>query len=382
MLYRPLGRTGVKLSVLGFGTGHLPEVEDGGHRRIDVESAVKLMHRAFALGINYVDTAYGDHGGESERIVGQALKGWRNKIYLSTKSPSYLVKKPGDFFRYLEEQLKRLEVDFIDFYHLHGIGYNSCLEIESKAGWLEEAQKAKEEGLIKHISFSLNAPPEDLKKLVDMGIFSSVLCRYNLLDRKNEEAIHYVARKGIGVLVMEPFGGGKVIGLPDKFREQISSRVQNNVEMALRFVLTNPDVTCALSGMTNLEMLEENIFYAGNPDPLPSRELEKIERLLNNLRKKADVYCTGCEYCLPCPQDVNIPYIFELYTYLRVYELEDYARKMYAKIESDPWIKGKNALACFECGLCEQKCPQMIEIRTQLKEAHRLLSPYYRGKQK
>jgi len=379
MLYRPLGKTGIKLSTLGFGTQRLPKHKSVTSRP-DPDLSIKLMRHAFELGVNIVDTGYNHCNGDGEKIVGHALRGWRHEVYLSSKSPSHLIKKPGDFSKYLKAQLNRMSLDHIDLYHLQGVTYHTVQDIENNTGWLEEAQRAKEKGLIRYISFEAGGTPNDLKQLVNMGIFSSVSCSYNILDRKYEKAMEYAAKNGLGVIVKNPLGGGAVRGLPKKFRDQMNVDVQNNIDLGLKFVLANPDVSCALSEISGMEMLEEKIFYAGNPTQLSSGDMVKIERVINKLQKLADLYCRECNQCLPCPRGVNIPYIFALYKYLRVYELEDFAQEAYDKMETDSWIPGKNALSCYECGFCEQKCPQEIKVISQLKESHKALSSSRRKK--
>ena len=373
MQYRIYGNTGIKLSALGFGAMRLPEVELNGVKQIDEEKAVQTIRRAFGLGVNYIDTAYLYHDGHSEVVVGKAIKGWRDRIFISSKSPAQFIKKPGDYRRILEEQLSKLQEDYLDFYYFHGISHQSFTEIDKKANWLKEAGQAKAEGLIKHITFSFHAPPEELIQLVDLSVFEGVLCQYNFLDRSNEEAIAYAKSKGLGVTIMGPVGGGRIAGLPEKICRELGLPVENNVELALRFVLTNPNVTCALSGMGSLQMVEENARCAGNTEPLKPKEVGAINALMEKYRKLADLYCTGCQYCLPCPKGIDIPAIFNLYNYHNVYGLKDYARENYAGYGKQPWLPKLKADACGECGACEQKCPQKIAIRQQLKEAHRVL---------
>jgi predicted aldo/keto reductase-like oxidoreductase len=370
MQYRDYGNTGIKLSALGFGAMRLPEVERNGKKRIDEEKAIEAIRRAFELGVNYIDSAYFYHDGYSEALVGKAIKGLRNRICLSTKSPGHLVEKPGDYRRILEEQLTRLQVDYLDFYYFHGIGYQTFMETDKRSNWLKEAAQAKAEGLIKHITFSFHAPPQEMIQLIDLGIFSGVLCQYNFLDRSNEEAIAYARSKGLGVVIMGPVGGGRIAGLPEKIRRELNLPVESNVELALRFVLANSNVTCALSGMGSLQMVEENARYAGNAEPLKPEEVEAINILMQKYRKLADLYCTGCKYCLPCPKGIDIPSIFSLYNYYNVYGLKDYARENYAGFGKSPWLPEIKADACIQCGACEKKCPQKIKIREQLKEAH------------
>ncbi len=377
MLYRTLGKTGIKLSVLGYGTKYLPENESNGKRWISIDNSIKTMHRSFELGVNHIDTSYIYNNGLSETAISQALKNWQDKVYLGTKTPTKLIKKPGDYRKYLEEQLSRLNVDYIDFYYFGQVDYQTFLLIDKKTNWIKEAKKAQEEGLIKHIGLSFNAPPEEMKLMVDMKLFSVISCAYNLLNRKNSIAIEYAANKGVGIIAAKPLAGGKIVLLPDKFRTEIKCSARNNVELGLSFAIGNPHITATLSSMKNLEMVEENIFYTANSTPITEEELKKINNYMDEIQEKADNICTGCKYCLPCPQEVNIPYIFGLYIDHRIYELKDYACQMYGDLETNPDISGKNALSCFQCGLCLQKCPHNIEISTQLKEAHKTLSPYY-----
>lgn len=340
---------------------------------IHMDKAVELLQYGFQRGINYVDTAYFYNGGMSEVAVGKAIKGWRDRVYLSSKSPGHLLKKRGDYRRVLEEQLQRLQEDNLDFYHFHGIGYQNWLDLDAKTGWIKDAQDAQAEGLFKYMSFSFHSAPDDIKKLADTGLFTSLLCQYNLLDRANEQAMAYAHNKGLGVMIMGPVGGGRIAGFPEKLQRELNLPVGNNVEMALRFVLANPHVDCALSGMGTKAMVDENISYAGNAAPLSAEEIEKINGLMVKLKKMADLYCTGCKYCLPCPEGIEIPAIFELTNYYKVYGIKEHAMDTYAQYGVNPWLPKVKADACTKCGQCEERCPQHIEIRKQLEESHSLL---------
>ncbi len=368
MQYREFGSTGIRISALGFGAMRLPEIEENGTYRVDEERALAVITRAFELGVNYIDTAYGYCHGNSEIVVGKALKGWRDKVYLSTKIPTWLVKDRGDYRRFLEEQLRKLDVDYIDFYHFHALNQERWENYVLKYNLLDEAQKAKEEGLIKHISFSFHDRPEVLKQLVDVGIFSSLLCQYNLLDRVNEEAIAYAQKKGVGVVVMGPVAGGRLAASSPVIQRLLEGRTVSTPELALRFVLANKNVSCALSGMNTIEMVEQNAAAASLDTPLTEEELERINKAMEENQRLADLYCTGCDYCMPCPNGVNIPLNFRLMNYHRVYGLTEYAREQYKKIGTVEELKGKRAEDCIECGICETKCPQKIEIRKQLRE--------------
>lgn len=363
MQYTPFGTTGFNISRLGFGAMRLPMMDVDGKQIVDEDKAIPMIHRAFELGVNYIDTAFFYCNDLSEYTVGKALKGWRDKVRLSTKYPF------GKGFREtLEEQLTKLDTDYIDFYHFHGIG-NGFFEHERRDEALQGAIKAKEEGLIKHISFSFHDKPEVMDKIIDLGIFSSVLCQYNLLNRDNEEALANAKARGLGTVVMGPVGGGRIAGMPRETAERLGIQVKSSAELALRFVMANPNIDCALSGMSAIEQVEENAAVASNSAPLSAEEVAGINAAMEENKRLADLYCTGCNYCGPhCPQEINIPHIFSAMNNYRVYGIKEQAMSQYHEIGTNQWVKGKKADACVECGLCESKCPQKIEIRKQLKE--------------
>ncbi len=374
MQYREFGKTNAIISALGFGAMRLPMEDRNGESFVDEDKAIPLIHNAFKQGVNYIDTAYGYCNGKSEIAVGKAIKGWRDTISLSSKLPLWLVKEKSDYRRLLEEQLKKLDVEKIDYYHFHGLSKESYENQVVKLGLIEEAIKAKQEGLIRHISFSTHEKSENIKFLIDVGIFESMLCQYNLLDRGSEEGIAYAHEKGVGTVIMGPVGGGR-LGVPSEaIQNLIPGGVKTTAEIALRFVLTNPNVNCALSGMSTQAMLDENAKVASNERLLSQEEVELINQSMEENKKLSELYCTGCDYCMPCPSEVNIPLNFRLMNYHKVYNLTDHARAEYKKIGNDPWMKGKQAHDCIECGVCEEKCPQKIEIRKQLKETAKALN--------
>lgn len=372
MDYKPFGQTGTYISRLGFGAMRLPMKEVDGKNVVDEDKAIPLLHRAFELGVNYVDTAWFYCEGQSEIVVGKALKGWRDRVYVSTKYP---VGNEKGYRELLETQLRKLDIECVDFYHFHGIG-EWFLKHERRDEFIREALRAKEEGLIKHISFSFHDKPEVMVRIIDLGIFSSVLCQYNLLDRANEEALAYAKSKGLGTVVMGPVGGGRLAGLPREAVEKLRIRVRSSAELALRFVFANRNVDCALSGMSTIEQLEENVVVASKVAPLSPQEVAAINAAMDENKRLADLYCTGCNYCLPhCPEEVNISHIFQAMNYYRVYGLKEYARQHYHAIGSR-WVKGRKADACLDCGECETHCPQGIPIREQLKECLTLFHHY------
>jgi len=374
MIYRKFGDTGVKISALGFGCMRLPMTNIEGKSVVDEDKAIPMIRKAYDAGVNYFDTAYMYCDGQSEAIVGKALKDIRENIYISTKFPFWGNGDRAEYRRTLEEQMKRLDVSYVDFYHFHGLNGQGYKDVVLKTGLMEEARKAKEEGLIRHISFSFHDEPEALKMLADSGDFETVLCQYNFLDRRNEEAIAYAKSKGMGVVVMGPVAGGRIAGMAPDFAEKAGIKVSSNAELAMRFVFANPNIDCALSGMGSMQMVEENIITADRADnPLSNNELESLDHLMNEYKRLSELYCTGCNYCMPCPQGVNIPFIFSQMNNYRIYGLTDLSKAEYARIGVENGIGGQKADKCIECGLCETKCPQKIEVIRQLKECAKIL---------
>ncbi|MGA2973826.1 MAG: aldo/keto reductase [Spirochaetia bacterium] len=372
MTYRNMGRTGVKLSPLGFGCMRLPMKEG---KTVDRDKAIPLLLRAYKLGVNYFDTGKHYCNQDSERTLGEAVKSMdRGKIFISTK---YAFEKPtaADLREKFEASLKLLDQEYVDFYHLWGISWEFfTTKIDIPGGPLKAFLTLKEEVLAKHLSFSFHSEPSDIKKIVDTGYFESMLCQYNLLDRRCEEGMAYAASKGLGVAVMGPVGGGRLGTQSDVIAKMLpAGGAVSTPELALRFVLANPSVTVALSGMSAMEHVEQNVATALRDSWLSSDEQARIQKTAEDNQKFMDLYCTGCKYCMPCPQDVNIPRIFEAMNLERVWGLAQSARSMYREIGTNEWVKGKKADACSECGECEEKCPQKIPIIEQLKETRKAL---------
>lgn len=375
MQYTEFGKTGIQVSRLGFGCMRFPSREVDGRKVFDEEESIRMMHRAMELGVNYFDTAPGYCEKQSEIIVGKALKGRRDKVYLSTKYPSEEA-SGDDLERKLETSLKKLDTDYIDFYHMWGISLKTFVErLDTPDGPMARARKLRDAGVIRHISFSFHDAPENMIEIIRRGegVFASVLCQYNLLDRANEDAIAYAHEQGLGVTIMGPVGGGR-LGAPSKvIQDLLPGKVQSSAEMALRFVMNNRNVNIALSGMSSMDMVEENAAVASNMEPLTPEEEARIAASLEENRRLADLYCTGCNYCMPCPKGINIPEIFKMMNYHRVYGLTKFARDNYARIGKEPWLNFQNAAACVQCGACEKKCPQHLHIREQLRAAHEAL---------
>ena len=369
MQYRVLGSTGLKVSALGFG-GMRFKMKD---EHIDQDLAISALHRAMDLGVNYFDSAVGYCNSESEAVIGKALKGRREGKVVSTKYPTWdpYTKKADDCRRILEQSLSRLDIDYIDIYHMHSVDWGSAQEVLAAGGAMEAARKAKEEGLVKHLAFSFH---DDAKRMIDIidaaPDFAVVTCQYNLLDRANEQSMAYAHEKGLGVVVMGPVAGGR-LGFPSqRIMGILPGGTKSSPEVALRFVLANPSVTVALSGMNTVEMVEENTATASREEPLSADEKQRVLDMLEENKRLAELFCTGCGYCMPCPNGVNIPECFQLMNLHRVYGLTEGASQRYGWLGEE---NNLNAGACVECGQCEPKCPQKIPIIEQLKETHRAL---------
>lgn len=375
MQYTEFGKTGIKVSRLGFGCMRFPFAEVDGKKVFNEEESIRMMHRAMELGVNYFDTAPGYCDTISEIIVGKALKGRRDQVYLSTKYPTE-VGTGDDYEKKLEISLKKLDTDYIDFYHFWGISLDTWeKKLDTPDGPLARALKLRDQGVIRHISFSFHDKPENMMEIIrrGQGQLASVLCQYNLLDRANEDAIAFAHEQGLGVTIMGPVGGGR-LGAPSQvIQDLLPGKVQSSAEMALRFVMNNPNVNIALSGMSSMEMVEENARVASDMSPLSAEENARVDAMMEENRRLAELYCTGCNYCMPCPKGLNIPEIFRMMNYHRVYGLTDYAKKTYAAIGSGN-LKFQNAAACVGCGQCEKKCPQHLHIREQLRVTHDTLS--------
>jgi hypothetical protein len=365
MQYRDYGNTGLKVSALGYGAMRLPFD--------DPDESVRLLQLGMDLGINYLDTAYGYGGeGRSEKYVGQAIQGRRDQVLIATKNPCWQAETVEGWWERLETSLQRLQTDYLDFYKVvHGLTWE-VYERFYEPTLQKEVQKAKDQGLIRHVCYSVHDTPANIIKLVETGAFEGMLLQYNLLDRANEDAIARAHELGMGVEIMGPVGGGR-LGMQSERLQALVPSAASTPELALRFVLANPNVTIAFSGMNTEAQVRENCATADRQESLSGAELEAIELALVENRRLAELYCTGCEYCLPCDQGVAIPQIFAAMNMHRVWGLTDHAKKMYAGIANEE--KGTTvADACIECGKCEEKCPQKIEIMRQLKETHEALS--------
>jgi predicted aldo/keto reductase-like oxidoreductase len=286
--------------------------------------------------------------------------------------------RPEQFENYLNLQLKRLDVDYVDIYLFHSLDKTSWKEKVLEFDLIERAERARDEGKINYIGFSFHDTPEVLKEIIDSNAFRVMLVQYNIINPINEEMISYAAEKGLGVAIMGSVAGGRLAGEPPaEMRQWLNKGRKNFVDLALKFVWTNPHVSVALSGMGSEQMVDDNLGIAsGDTCTLSPQEMEIAQDVRQKFKELTDNICTSCEYCMPCPNEVNISFIFTALLYYQVYDQKERARLYYKNIGNveEYYPSGKDVTACVECGECEKKCPQKVPIIEQLKKAHQLLS--------
>jgi predicted aldo/keto reductase-like oxidoreductase len=382
MQYRYLGRTGCRVSALGFGCMRLPVI-GGDEGRIDEAPAVRLLQAAIERGVNYFDTAYPYHRGASEPFVGRVLQGaLRQQVILATKLPSWQVERGEDFDRFLDEQLRRLRTDRIDCYLLHSLKADWWRKLAG-LGVLEFLERALRGGRIRFAGFSFHDELDVFKEIVDAYDWDFCQIQYNYMDEETQagtQGLAYAAAQGLGVVVMEPLRGGPLAAQapPDIRTLWETSRVKRTpAEWALRWVWDRPEVGVVLSGMNSFEQVVENCRIAGEglPGSLLAEERELIGRVRDLYRGRIRVPCTGCGYCQPCPEGVNIPRIFALYNDGFIFGSHRWARIMYSQVSN----AGQTAPSCSACGQCVEACPQGIDIIARLRECHALLTAHNGG---
>ena len=372
MLYRKMGKTNVDVSALGFGCMRFPTTATG---QIDEEKTAEMLKYAIDHGVNYIDTAYPYHGGESENVVGKILKnGYRDKVHLATKLPSWSVQKQEDMDRFLDEQLKKLQTDRIDFYMLHALT-KDFWKIYKKLDVFSFLGKAISEGRIKHAGFSFHADGELFIEIVDGYDWDFCLMQYNYVDIEHQagrKGLLHAAKKGLGVAIMEPLRGGSLCGNPSGIQKILNEAEvkRTPTDWALRWVLNHPQVSTVLSGMSSLDHVKENIKIAeeAEANSMTEKELSLIERCGKFYTEKIKVPCTQCGYCMPCPAGVNIPWGFTMYNNASIFENVEDVRQHYSSL-----FGNSKASQCVECGKCEEACPQHIKIIEELKNVADLL---------
>jgi uncharacterized protein len=379
MLYRKMGKTGEKVSILGYGCMRFPKKD----RKIDEERTEKQIVAAIEQGVNYFDTAY--LYPNSEAVLGRILvKGHRDQVLIASKLPPLMVYSYKDMENILDIQLKRLQTDHIDYYLMHGLNSMEGWQRLKQLRVEEFLEQAKKSGKIRHIGFSYHGDKFQFKQIMDDYRWEFCQIQYNYMDENNQagrEGLEYAASKGIGVSIMEPLRGGllaqKNPNIEAVFNQ--SGPKKTPAEWALRFVWNHPGVSVVLSGMNDESQIEENIRIANSaaPNSLSASELQGISAAKKALEEKLKVGCTGCGYCMPCPAGVNIPMCFAYYNDRYVYD--DKATKihymgMHAGVDGG---KPSYASLCKNCGKCEQHCPQHLPIRNHLKDVSKEMESIY-----
>ncbi len=376
MKYRK-DRYGTEISQLGYGCMRFTRKGAG----IDYEKAEKEILLAYEKGVNYFDTAYIYPG--SEECLGRILaeNHIRDKVYVATKLPQYLMHSERAIEKTFREELSRLRTDYIDFYLMHM--FTDVLEWDNlkKLGIEDWIRARKEEGSIRRIGFSFHGNTETFLEILHAYDWDFCQIQYNYLDETSQagrQGLEAAAELGIPVIIMEPLRGGKLVNLPDKALTELktSGTGYTPAELGLRWLWNQPGVTCVLSGMNSMEMVEENIRVASDAAPglLTDEDLALVSRIRDIIREREKVGCTGCRYCMPCPKGVDIPGIFHYYN-LMYLEKKGPVRMEYARnagLSREPGFADR----CVGCGKCESHCPQHLPIREKLKEADADLRPW------
>ena len=381
MVKRLVKKNGDEIFPLGIGAMRLPTKNNS----IDRESAQEFILYAIENGVNYIDTAYAYHGGESESFLGDILSltgadgvKYRDKVKLSTKLPSWMVRSREDMDAFLNEQLRKLQTDFIDYYYVHSVDLSTILRLKD-LGLYEFLESARNDGKIRNIGFSYHGSPHEFKTLIDDFPWDMVLVQYNYLDVNAQagiRGIQYAYENDIAVFVMEPLKGGLLAGeLPPEvsalFDEVDSSK--SSVDWALSWVFNQKEITCVLSGMGSLDQMKENMAIAERVEigSLSDDELDVLDKAQGIFNSMMKINCTGCGYCLPCPKGVNIPDCFNVYNekYLfnkKAFGVLPHAMVNYYMVVGGITNKQASAGLCNHCGRCKRLCPQSLDIPNEL----------------
>ncbi len=364
---RKMEKINEEVSILGFGCMRFPQTKEG---KIDREKSQIMLDTAIESGVNYIDTAYVYHDGESESFLGDALKKHdRSKLKIATKLPVWLVNNFDDADRLFKEHCDRLQTDYIDFYLLHALNRHSWNRLK-KQNLLDWALKLKNDGKIKHLGFSFHDEYEVFEDIIKSFDWDFCQIQYNYMD-KDEQAgdkgYELAKELNIPLVIMEPIKGGALANLPDSFTE-IFKKVDSessNASWALRWVASHSNVKVVLSGMSTLEQVKDNIKTFENFKLIDIEESEAIKKVSEEFKKRVKNGCTECGYCMPCPNGVFIPRNFNLWNQLAMFNNPIAVKYQWMDIE-----KEQGAGNCIECGECEPKCPQKISIIEDLKKVN------------
>jgi len=381
MQYRKFGKLDWKVSALGFGAMRLPTL-GADQSKIDEPEAIKMIRYAADNGVNYIDSAYLYHMGQSEIVVGKALKdGYRQKMKVVTKLPVNFMEKPDDIDKILNEQLKKLDIDKIDFYLLHGL---------NKVGWgkvkdwnvIKWAEKQMAQGKIGRLGFSFHDTFDFFKEIVD-GYDNWVLAQiqYNYMDEHEQagrKGVEYAASKGLALVIMEPLRGGKLS--KDPMPAPVANVLKETkhqmpaVEWAFDWLWNQPEISVTISGMSTMDQVKENVAIASRfkgPGTLKADDLAVVKKVKAAFKSLSPISCTQCRYCQPCPNNVNIPQVFQIYNDAVMYDDTMHGKFIYNSAFGI--AQDQRSDKCVECNECLEKCPQKIDIPSWLKKAHEAL---------
>lgn len=376
MQYREMGKTGDKVSALGYGCMRLPD---------DLGEATRQVHMSIEMGVNYFDTAYLYSGNEA--VVGKILEGHRDKVLIATKMPPVQIGSRHDMDKMLDTQLARLNTDYIDYYLMHMLLTFDGWERMKRLGVEDFYEKAIASGKIRHAAFSYHGAKPDFVKIIDDYDWAMCQLQYNYVDEHNQagrEGLQYAANKGVGISIMEPLRGGHLVrNLPDAAVQQLKAGHPDwtTAEWALRWLWDQPEIATVLSGMNETAQIEENVRIATECEAGSMTDAERavISDVVESIKATMKVPCTGCGYCMPCPAGVNIPLCFATLNDQYIHSNHKKRARFQYLSRTIGFDGGKRSHAslCKRCGICETKCPQHIEIRDGLDAAAGELEPFY-----
>lgn len=363
---RKLEGLGIETSLLGFGCMRFPVTKDG---KIDEPEAEKMLDKAIASGVNYIDTAYPYHNGDSEPFVGRVLKKYdRKSLYIATKLPLWQVNQYEDIDRIFQEQLKHLQTDYIDFYLMHAVD-KSRWDAMMKLGCVKRLEELKEQGKIRYLGFSFHDSYEVFEEVLNYRDWDFCQIQLNYMDAEQQAGIKGYAlteSKKIPLVIMEPVKGGSLAGFKEDLEDKFHAHdpEASVASFALRWVGTLPNVKVILSGMSTMKQVEDNLETFSPFKPLSEEEQKTVAQVVEILNGRVQNGCTGCRYCMPCPAGVNIPGCFSAWNTYHMYQNYNMVKGSW---ENNIGEKGQ-AGNCIKCGKCEGECPQKLPIREHLEK--------------
>ena len=366
---RMIPQLGCEISRLGYGGMRFPKNGD----EVDVEEAVKLLRKAYDMGVNYFDTAVVYHKGESEKIFGKAFEIYdRSSYYLADKMSIWVCKDEQEMKDLFERQLKTLKTDYIDFYLVHSLNRNHYQKVK-EFHCVEFLQEMKRQGKIKHLGFSFHDTYPVFTQILNDYDWDFIQIQLNYLDWQNqgaEQLYRELEKRNLPCMVMEPVRGGYLATLDEQRARPFLEMEPNRsiASWAIRWVESLPQVTVVLSGMSDMAQLEDNVAMMTNFEPMNEKELEAVAKVVEEIRKVNDIPCTGCRYCMDCPMGVDIPEIFAIYSRLKIFGKD----KSFVEDYKEVMENGNGAEHCVGCQQCMNHCPQSIEIPDKLAMIHRL----------